>query len=97
MKSLQNGKGFHAAQAAQSRRIRVVPVSFRSIAQPRPRTDPAGPLDRLGQVGVGLCAAVFTGHGRSGQGRAAMVGLHYLKCTFNESDESLVARWMENP
>jgi len=26
-----------------------------------------------------------------------MVGLHYLKYTFNESDESLVARWVENP
>ncbi len=26
-----------------------------------------------------------------------LVGLHYLKHTFNESDESLVARWVENP
>jgi len=26
-----------------------------------------------------------------------LVGLHYLKHTFNESDESLVARWLENP
>ena len=26
-----------------------------------------------------------------------MVGLHYLKYTFNESDESLVERWVENP
>ena len=26
-----------------------------------------------------------------------MVGLHYLKYAFNESDESLVARWVENP
>jgi IS5 family transposase len=26
-----------------------------------------------------------------------MVGLHYLKHTFNESDESVVARWVENP
>lgn len=26
-----------------------------------------------------------------------MVGLHYLKHTFNESDESLLARWVENP
>jgi IS5 family transposase len=26
-----------------------------------------------------------------------MMGLHYLKYTFNESDESLVARWVENP
>ena len=26
-----------------------------------------------------------------------MVGLHYLKYTFNESDESMVDRWVENP
>jgi len=26
-----------------------------------------------------------------------MVGLHYLKHAFDESDESVVARWIENP
>ena len=26
-----------------------------------------------------------------------MVGLHYLKHTFNESDETVVDRWVENP
>ena len=26
-----------------------------------------------------------------------MAGLHYLKYTFNESDESLIERWVENP
>ena len=26
-----------------------------------------------------------------------MVGLHYLKYTFDESDESVVERWIENP
>lgn len=26
-----------------------------------------------------------------------LVGLHYLKYTVNESDESLLARWVENP
>ena len=26
-----------------------------------------------------------------------LVGLHYLKYTFNESDESVVERWIENP
>jgi IS5 family transposase len=26
-----------------------------------------------------------------------MVGLHYLKHAFNESDETVVARWVENP
>jgi IS5 family transposase len=26
-----------------------------------------------------------------------MIGLHYLKFTFNESDETVVAKWIENP
>ena len=26
-----------------------------------------------------------------------MVGIHYLKYVFNESDESVVAKWIENP
>jgi len=35
--------------------------------------------------------------GAPGKAIRLMVGLHYLKYTFNESDESLVARWVENP
>ena len=37
------------------------------------------------------------GMGRPGLPTRLMVGLHYLKYTFNESDESVVARWVENP
>ena len=35
--------------------------------------------------------------GRPGIPIRLMVGLHYLKHTFNESDETVVARWVENP
>jgi IS5 family transposase len=35
--------------------------------------------------------------GRPGVNTRLMVGLMYLKHSFNESDESLVARWVENP
>ena len=35
--------------------------------------------------------------GRPGIAIRLMVGLHYLKHAFNESDESVVARWVENP
>ena len=35
--------------------------------------------------------------GRPGVNTRLMVGLLYLKHTFNESDESVVARWVENP
>jgi transposase, IS5 family len=35
--------------------------------------------------------------GRPGNATRLMVGLHYLKHTYNESDESVVARWVENP
>ena len=35
--------------------------------------------------------------GRPGNATRLMVGLHYLKHAFDESDESVVARWLENP
>jgi len=35
--------------------------------------------------------------GAPGKAIRLMVGLHYLKYTFNESDESVVERWVENP
>jgi len=35
--------------------------------------------------------------GRPGLATRLMVGLHYLKHAFDESDESVVDRWMENP
>jgi IS5 family transposase len=35
--------------------------------------------------------------GAPGKPTRLMVGLHYLKHTFNESDESVVERWVENP
>lgn len=35
--------------------------------------------------------------GRPGKELRLMVGIHYLKHAFNESDESVVERWLENP
>jgi IS5 family transposase len=35
--------------------------------------------------------------GRPGNATRLMVGLHYLKHAYNESDESVLARWVENP
>ena len=37
------------------------------------------------------------GKGRPGLATRLMAGLHYLKHTFDESDESVVARFLENP
>lgn len=45
------------------------------------------------QVGDLYCA----GNGRPGLSPRLMVGLNYLKYAFNESDESVVAKWIENP
>ena len=36
-------------------------------------------------------------NGRPGKRTRLMVGLHYLKSMYNESDEGLVAKWIENP
>lgn len=41
--------------------------------------------------------ALYAEAGRPGVPVRLMVGLHYLKHAFNESDESVVARWVENP
>jgi IS5 family transposase len=39
----------------------------------------------------------YTEEGRPGCSTRLMIGLLYLKHAFNESDESIVARWVENP
>jgi len=38
-----------------------------------------------------------TGCGHPALPTRLLAGLHYLKYTFNESDESIVERWVENP
>ncbi len=42
-------------------------------------------------------ALYASGPGQPPLATRLMVGLHYLKYTFNESDESVVKRWVENP
>ena len=46
---------------------------------------------------VAFAACYCPDNGAPGKAIRLMVGLHYLKYTFNESDESVVARWVENP
>lgn len=41
--------------------------------------------------------ALYSEEGRPGIPIRLMVGLHYLKHAFNESDETVVGRWVENP
>ena len=54
-----------------------------------------------GKIDWSVAEARFGGlyaeEGRPGIPIRLMVGLHYLKHAFNESDESVVARWVENP
>jgi len=65
--------------------------------------NPAHELVQLAQkVDWARFEAVFAGGYSPDMGAPAkatrlMVGLQYLKYTFNESDESVVARWVENP
>lgn len=40
---------------------------------------------------------LYSEKGRPGVAIRLMVGLHYLKHAFNESDETVVSRWVENP
>lgn len=61
------------------------------------------PLYKLaGQIDWTVFEASFGASYSEGMGRPAkpirlLVGLHYLKHTYNESDESVVERWLENP
>ena len=61
------------------------------------------PLYKLaGQIDWSAFESAFGASYCPDNGRAAkpirlLVGLHYLKHAFNESDESVVARWVENP
>ena len=61
------------------------------------------PLSRLARsIGWSVFEDEFEGYycddnGRPGKSIRLMVGLHYLKHAFNESDESVVARFLENP
>jgi len=49
------------------------------------------------QFDVAIDACYAEELGRPGVNTRLMVGLLYLKHAFNESDESVVARWVENP
>src|SRR5690242_6385276 len=40
---------------------------------------------------------LYSEEGRPGVPIRVMVGLHYLKSLYNESDESVVRKWVENP
>ena len=65
--------------------------------------NPAHELLQLArQIDWGRFEAAFAGGyspdlGAPAKATRLMVGLQYLKYTFNESDESVVARWVENP
>ena len=49
------------------------------------------------QFDVAIDACYAEELGRPGVNTRLMVGLLYLKHAFDESDESVVARWVENP
>lgn len=65
--------------------------------------DPDHPLIRLGnaidwpQIDEAVASLYDSKTGRPGCSSRLMVGLHFLKYAFDESDESVVVRWVENP
>jgi IS5 family transposase len=65
--------------------------------------NPKHPLIKLaGQIDWSHFEATFADcfcpdNGAPAKATRLMVGLHYLKHAFNESDESVVERWVENP
>jgi len=77
------------------------PPSSAGISLPK-LLDMQHPLVRLTQVinwnafGAAF-GAQYAVAGRGSVPIRVIVGLHYLKLLFNESDESVVAKWVENP
>ena len=68
-----------------------------------PQLNPHHPLLKLAQaINWGYFEGEFSKLSASDVGRPPLptrllVGLHYLKALYNESDESVVAKWVENP
>jgi len=56
----------------------------------------AGQID-WARFDAALAGCLSPDQGAPAKAVRLLVGLHYLKHTFNESDESLVDRWVENP
>ena len=65
--------------------------------------NPKHPLIRLGevidwaQIDEAVEPLYTSNFGRPGCSTRVMVGLHFLKYAFDESDESVVERWVDNP
>ena len=77
--------------------LRLFQAHFDQLLNPAHRL-----LKLAGQIDWDSSDAAFADcycpdHGAPAKATRLMVGLHYLKHTFNESDESVVARWVENP
>ena len=50
-----------------------------------------------GRFEASFAGCYYPDFGAPAKASRLMVGLHYLKYRFDESDESVVARWVENP
>jgi IS5 family transposase len=66
------------------------------VSHEHPLYRPAEAIDRT-RFEAEFGALYAEGVGRAGRPTRLLVGLHYLKCLFDESDESLVIKFGENP
>jgi len=81
------------------------PDSHNQLFQPplEPILNDRHPLYKLASsinwqaIGKELACCYSEDMGRPGNATRLMVGLHYLKHAYDESDESLIERWVENP
>jgi IS5 family transposase len=95
--SLQKGTDAMRPRTQERDAFELFQAHFDQLLNPR------HPLVQLAQkIDWGRFEAAFADCYEAGMGAPAkatrlMVGLHYLKYTFNESDESVVEHWVENP
>jgi IS5 family transposase len=84
-------------QTAPPNELELFQAHFDQLLNPHhPLIKLAGQIDWQ-QFDTAFGRLYCEGNGAPAKATRLMVGLHYLKHTFNESDESVVARWVENP
>ncbi len=77
--------------------LRLFQAHFRQLLNPHhPLVQLADKID-WARFEAAFADCYSTDLGAPGKATRLMVGLQYLKYAFNESDESVVERWIENP
>jgi transposase, IS5 family len=97
LQNLAISDGFMTPKPQQTDRFELFRSHFDQILNPNHELIQLANKIHWPRFEAALAECYVENVGAPGKAIRLMVGLHYLKHMFNESDESLVARWIENP